>query len=289
MIIIQLKGGLGNQMFQYAFGRAKSIEKKAPLLLDLSWFSDHSEKDTSRKYMLDKYNIKAEIADAFTLEEFNTKIKKIYRKVIRRLLYKKDYVFHPNKLKSGSAYHEGNFPNEKYFKHHKEVIQTDLSLKNPLSPATNEVADQIKKNRTNRIESISVHIRRGDYIQNKYAADSHGTLDGHYYNEAHNLLTQKIGQEKLAYFVFSDDIEWAKENILIDMNTTYVSNPEIPDYEELHLMSLCDHHIIANSTFSWWGAWLNPNPDKIVIAPKKWLADSSFDTRDVCPQDWIRL
>jgi len=289
MIYVQIKGGLGNQMFQYAFGRSKSIKNKEPLSLDLSWYESHSTKDTSRQYLLDKYNINVDVAALPTLKSFNTPIQKLIRKIIRRLSYKRDYIFQPGKLRSCSKYYEGNFPNERYFKNNSEVIRADFALKNPLSAAAKEIADIIVKNGGNRVESISVHIRRGDYVQNKYAAGSHGTLDGQYYDNAHQYLAQKIEPEKIAYFVFSDDIQWARENVFIDMNTTYVSNPDIRDYEELYLMSICNHHIIANSTFSWWGAWLNPKPSKIVIAPKQWLKDTSYDTSDVCPPEWIRI
>lgn len=293
MIYIQIKAGLGNQMFQYAFGRALSIEQNRPLALDISWYENHAKRDTPRQFFLDKYNIVAKIAETSELEKFNTPLRKLYRKIVRRMIYKKDNVFRPAELKSQASYFEGHWSNEKYFKPHRDTIRKDLSLKNPLSLASSSVIARMDELRGNGTEIISVHVRRGDCVTNVHAASYQGTVDTSYYDKSHQYFAQKIAPEKIAYFVFSDDIEWAKKNVLIDMKTTYVSRPasetQIPEYEELHLMSLCDHHIIANSTFSWWGAWLDPKPNKIVIAPKQWLKDTSFDTSDVCPPEWIRI
>jgi len=287
MLYVQIKAGLGNQMFEYAFGRAASIEQNKPLSLDTSWYQNAAKKDTPRLFLLDKFNIQAKIATDPELLKYNTPLRKLYRKVIRRFKYKRDYLYNPKEMRSTSSYFEGHWANEKYFKKYQDIIRNDLTLRNPLSPSANIVLENIKSQKD--CIAVSVHVRRGDCVTNQHAASFQGTVDTSYYDNSYSYLIQKFGAEKLVFYIFSDDINWAKEHILKDKNSTYVSKPEIPDYEELHLMSICSHNIIANSSFSWWGAWLNQNPDKIVIAPKQWLKDTTFNTTDVCPPQWIRI
>ncbi|MES3005356.1 MAG: alpha-1,2-fucosyltransferase [Patescibacteria group bacterium] len=289
MIYIQIKAGLGNQMFEYAFGRALSLEQGKPLALDLSWYDNHAGRDTPRKYLLDKYNIQARIAVPREIEKFNTPLKKLLRKIYRRLVYKKDNVYRASLMKSRGSYFEGHWANERFFKKHKDVIRADLSLKYPLTAFSSSVLSEIKTYKEKGFATVSVHVRRGDCVTNPHAASYQGTVDTSYYDKSYEYLVEKFGEEKLVFFIFSDDIEWARANVLTKAKTTCVSRPEIPDYEELYLMTQCDNHVIANSTFSWWGAWLNANPDKIVIAPKQWLKDTSFDTSDVCPKEWVRI
>lgn len=289
MIYVQIKAGLGNQMFEYAFGRAISFEQNRPLTLDTSWYSNHAKRDTPRLFLLDKYNINAKIAVPEELLKFYTPIRKLFRKIHRRFIYKKDNVFNPNELKSSRDFFEGHWSNEKYFKKYADIIRSDLSLKNPLTSPSNAVFHEIKSAEQNNQVAISVHVRRGDCVTNTHAASYQGTVDTGYYDKSAEYFEKKFGQDRLNFFVFSDDIDWAKKNVLTKFKTIYVSNPKIPDYEELHLMSSCNHHVIANSTFSWWAAWLNPDKNKVVIAPKQWLKDTSFNTSDVCPAEWIRL
>lgn len=289
MIYIQVKAGLGNQMFEYAFGRSLSLDQNRPLALDLSWYENYAQRDTPRQFLLDKYKIQAHIATPEELAQFNTPFKKLYRKILRRLVYKKDNVFRKSERSASKEYFEGHWANEKYFKNHEDIIRQDFTLKKPLAPFSASVLSEISSYKEKGFETISVHVRRGDCVTNPHAANYQGTVDTSYYDNANEYFSKKFGADKLVFFIFSDDINWAKSNILTKAKTTYVSRPEIPDYEELHLMSSCDHHIIANSTFSWWGAWLNPSKDKIVTAPKQWLKDTSFDTSDVCPSSWIRI
>lgn len=289
MIYVQIKAGLGNQMFEYAFGRALSLETNRPLSLDLSWYGNTAKKDTPRLFLLDKYNIQAKLATTEELLNFNTPVKKLFRKISRRLKYKKDFIFNPSEMKSSTSYFEGHWANEKYFKKFQDVIRNDLSLKNPLTPLSQQISEAIESNKSNGMTTVSIHVRRGDCVTNTHAASFQGTIDTSYYDKSYDVLSQKFGSKKIMLYIFSDDINWARENVLVSKNATYVSKPEIPDYEELVLMSQCDHQIIANSSFSWWAAWLNPKNDKIVIAPKQWLKDTSFDTSDVCTPSWIRI
>ena len=288
-IYVQIKAGLGNQMFQYAFGRALSLRKKKELALDSKWYHKHGSKDTPRSFELDKYNIKARSATSEELRPFKTKWQLLLRKIKRRLIYKKDHVYNPKEANSDQTYFEGHWTNEKYFKEFEDTIRNDFLPAHPLKDASAQVLSEIEKIIEEGHIPISIHVRRGDCVTNPHAAAYQGTVDTSYYDAARDYLFSLFPKEQCIFFVFSDDIAWAKEHIQTGAKTIYVSQPGIPDYEELYLMSRCLHHIIANSSFSWWGAWLNPYSKKIIIAPKAWLKDTSFDTSDVCPKEWIRI
>ena len=134
---------------------------------------------------------------------------------------------------------------------------------------------------------MAIHVRRGDYINDKKTSLVHNVCDLNYYERAIDVIKAQVNNP--TFFVFSDDIEWAGENLPVNPNARYVSNLEGEDYEELILMSMCEHNIIANSTFSWWGAWLNQNPNKIVIAPKQWLVNKTSAELDILPKDWLKI
>ena len=137
-------------------------------------------------------------------------------------------------------------------------------------------------------ESVSVHIRRGDYLSNPAFYRFHGVCAVEYYEAAVGHLAGAV--ENPCFFLFSDDLDWARRNLRLDYPVTYVDhNGEDKDYEDLRLMSQCKHHIIANSSFSWWAAWLCANPGKIVIAPRKWFNDPNIDTADIIPASWRRI
>lgn len=287
-LYVQIKAGLGNQMFQYAFGRALSLRKKAELALDTEWYVNQAPQDTQRLFELNKYRIKARISESEELAPFKKKWLILLRKIKRRLAYKKDFVYHQNEAHSDDTYFEGHWSNEKYFREFGDIIRDDLTPAEPLGRVSSDILSQIQEAGRSGA-AVSIHVRRGDCITNPHAAAYQGTVDTSYYDSAIEYIFTRFPKERCVFFIFSDDIEWAAEHIQTHTKTVYVSRTDIPDYEELHLMSRCAHHIIANSSFSWWAAWLNPDPEKIVIAPKRWLNDSSFDTRDVCPPEWVRL
>lgn len=260
MKTIKIKGGLGNQLFQYAYGR-KLINDNELVNFDTSFF-EQNKKDTSRPFLLKKFNISNSVIFVNKKENY---LKKILGKIYSKI--------------SGNY---GFFQSEKYFKNIESIIKKEFTLKDSLSLIAQSFANQIIQNPN----SVSIHIRRGDYVSNPSANKHHGICDLEYYRKA--ILKIKKSVESPLYFIFSDDIEWVKENLKID-NATYVSNPQIQDYEELILMSKCNHHIIANSSFSWWGAWLNPNSDKIVIAPRQWTVNKSSDQLNILPKTWIQI
>ena len=190
-------------------------------------------------------------------------------------------------LASKLTYHEGYWLNQKYFIKYKNIIQDELSLLKPLGKHSEAILSEINICKVHDQSSVSLNIRRGDFVSNPHSAFN-GILGIPYYEKAFKTLTENNVQN-ICIFVFSDDIEWAKKNLILPCKMIYVSRPEIPDYEELMLISMCSHNIIANSTFSWWGAWLNKNPNKIVIATKQWLKDRTTEELDIIPEDWITI
>lgn len=173
------------------------------------------------------------------------------------------------------------YQNEKYFIDIADEIKKEFVLKNDFSAKAKEYLQRIENS-----NSVSLHIRRGDYVANKKINAYHGVCGLDYYNEAMKIIKEKINNP--IFFVFSDDIHWAEEN-LKGTEFVFVSCPEIEDVEELILMSKCKHNIIANSSFSWWGAWLNKNPEKIVIAPKRWFNDKKAEQINIAPANWLRI
>jgi len=182
----------------------------------------------------------------------------------------------------GDRYLSGYWQSERYFLHVQERIRTEFTFKKPLEGANAQMARAISDT-----TSISVHVRRGDYLTNP---KNHGLMDvaqPAYYRSAIAHIGGIVTNPE--FFVFSDDIVWAKENITSGYPCTFINhNSQADSYFDMYLMSRCQHHIIANSTFSWWAAWLNPSDRKIVIAPKKWFA-RSMPIQDLLPPDWIRL
>jgi hypothetical protein len=292
MIIVKLMGGLGNQMFQYAAGRCLSHLHKTELKLDLAFLNaDSKNKYTQRNYGLNVFNIDAGLANELDLKPFLPLEKgKITRALQRKLpiLYFKVVA-----NESGHSFHKefysypkhvylnGFWQSEKYFEPVKDIILKEFTLKEKLSNENEELAGKIRNS-----NSVSLHIRRGDYVDNKEAFDFHGSCSLEYYKEAINYLKNKSTGTSL--FVFSDDVAWAKDNLKVDVPVHFVDMNN-PGYIDMHLMSICKHNIIANSSFSWWAAWLNQNPDKVVVAPVKWFAKENQRTPDIYPDTWVKL
>jgi hypothetical protein len=184
---------------------------------------------------------------------------------------------------SDQAYLDGFWQSEQYFSPIANLIRQDLQLKNPLPENLKALVTQIQS--TN---AIAVHVRRGDYVSNPTTTAYHGVCSVQWYEDAAKYMIEKI--ENPVFFVFSDDYEWVRKNIYFDAPTVFITpSPDGQECNDLHVMSLCQHNIIANSSFSWWGAWLNANPNKIVIAPQQWFAAGNHDTKDLIPHSWIRL
>ena len=285
MIISHINGGLGNQMFQYAAGRTLAHLNKTSLKLDASSF----EENKLRSFDLLCFN--AQIGFATNREIGTLKPAHNFEKAFqylsplkRRSYYReKGFCFDEKVLRLGkNVYLKGYFQSEKYFLTAKDIIKADFTFQN-------DIIKNIKEFSTSLINSnsVSVHIRRGDFNKDLSTADYHGTLNLDYYKSAIEFIRAKISDP--SFFVFSDDIDWVKENFPMP-GATFVSNTITKNhFEDLYLMSQCRHNIIANSSFSWWGAWLNNNPEKIVIAPQKWFNKGPKDTQDLIPEGWLKL
>lgn len=292
MVISQIIGGLGNQMFQYAAGRALSLMNGQRLLLDLSDFSNyrlHHGFELSRVF-----NVTAEMAEVSTVHEMlEWRANRLVKKVLRRpqfvWLRGKKFVVEPhfhywpgiNRVPR-DCYLVGYWQSEKYFQTHASVIRADFIFKLPLTSRNAELAKQIAQ-----VNAVSLHVRRSDYVKNPKTNATHGLCSLEYYQSAIQYVYDRV--EEPHFFIFSDDIDWVKDKLKMDRPCHYVDHNQGPEsYNDMRLMSLCRHHIIANSSFSWWGAWLNPNLDKIVAAPKRWFANQT-DVRDLLPQGWVKL
>ncbi|MFH1366672.1 MAG: alpha-1,2-fucosyltransferase [Patescibacteria group bacterium] len=292
MIIVKIIGGLGNQMFQYALGFALAKKNNTNLKLDISGFAEYK----LHRYSLNNFNIHEEIATQseiaklkdYTYPTVITKLREIIGlSVIRHNpchTTEIGYNFYPEILKlPDNIYLEGYWQSEKYFIDIMDLIKQDFTIKS--KPVGLNLSTLNKINSTN---SISVHIRRGDYVTDQKTNQFHGTCQIDYYKMAAKLLSEKVVNP--VFFIFSDDPEWVKTNLKLEHAMVFVThNNSEKNYEDVRLMSRCQHNIIANSTFSWWGAWLNNNPGKIVIAPNKWFTDPKMNTEDLLSSAWIKI
>jgi len=286
MIAINLRGGLGNQMFQYAAGLSLAKKNNSELLMDTSWFENIDPKDTVRKYELDCFLLDQNIVDKVDIEltgEMNRLGLVLNR--IKKSNYFTEYVeastIFDKKFYSlkGNVYLIGYFQSEKYFIDIRKDLLKQFKFKNKTNSKNKKIIEETKK--TN---SVSIHIRRGDYVSNKNASNFHGLQGMNYYKKALRVIDSKIKDPR--YFVFSDDIDWCKKNLAIK-NTIFVSNKK--GSEDLRIMASCKHNIIANSSFSWWGAWLGENDDKVVISPKSWFKSREADSSDIIPSRWQKI
>jgi hypothetical protein len=285
MIITKIIGGLGNQMFQYATGKALAIHLNTQHKLDISAFNNY----TLHKYCLNKLNIEDEIATDIETRKFVHK--SIFGKILRKLNISKYKYYAEKKFSYDKAlfntavntYIDGYWQTEKYFISIRNILLKEFTPKNEPNDINRNILNEI----TNT-DSVSIHIRRGDYISNPLVNQIHGVCNTQYYYLAIDLLKSKIPNLKL--FVFSDDPKWVSQNFKPSISFSLIDNNDADNnHEDLRLMYNCKHNIIANSTFSWWAAWLNQNPDKIVIAPSKWFNSSDRDTSDILPANWTKI
>lgn len=290
MIIVKISGGLGNQLFQYAAARSLAHKRGVELILDLNWFNHRPSSNTVREFELDGYEIQARKPNAG--EQLWLKLHQgrfLSRIPIfpRRWQHFREqaFAFDPKVLDlPGNTYLDGYWQSYKYFSDIAQQIRTELTPKAVLGDIDQAVAREISHANS---QAVSLHVRRGDYVTNPAAAKTHGLCGNVYYEDAVKTVASSLQDPH--FFVFSDDMEWVRGNLALPGKVTYVDhNGAKSAFQDLRLMSLCDHHIIANSSFSWWGAWLRCNEHGLVIAPAKWFADGR-NTRDLTPPHWTRL
>lgn len=290
MIILKLRGALGNQMFQYAFARALAIQKKQLLFIDKdsleSYANAYGVNKESRMYKLHYFDIKG-ILLPFKLSRLVSILKylgKVFIKIEKIDNY--DPVYDANlvaqAVNSKDIILDGHWLSEKYFNKYKNEIFRCFDL--------TKYAKKVDKNlfkEINNCNSVFLHIRRTDYVSNPEVAQQQGIVNLNYYESAIQLISKKIKNIRL--FVFSDDIEWAKNNFKPNCSVKYINGNINNPIQDMFLMSNCKHSIIANSTFSWWAAYLNKNENKIVISPKHWFLKDKPSSEDILPPDWIKL
>lgn len=292
MVITKLIGGLGNQMFQYATGRRLAHVLGAELKLDITGFDNYKR----RAYSLEYFNIQENLASAEDVATLRTLKRGIVERVLAKVLHKrsthireKHFHFDPNILNlSDGVYLDGYWQSEMYFADIAQIIRDEFTVKAPQTGRNKELAKQIGS-----CESVCLSIRRGEYVTDPRINKVHGVLDLDYYWACVQELTKTVKNPH--FFIFSDELEWARRNLRLSYDATFVGHnnnrPDQPN-QDLSLMSQCKHHIIANSSFSWWGAWLNPRKDKMVFAPKQWFGKeqkASKRTDDLLPATWILL
>lgn len=288
MVIVKLTGGLGNQLFQYALGRQIAERRRTELFLDTSKF----DSGDIRSYRLGFFNICGALISSARVKNFQAAREGIFWRRLeryrpyykRRVLKEQSLCFDPKVLTAlRNVCLVGYWQSERYFDAIKDIIRKDFTLKFPLSSQSKDVLAQIA-----RSDSICVHIRRGDYVHDAATSQDHGVCDLLYYDSAVKMLLSEV--KTPTFFVFSDDLPWAKTNLHLPGPAIYVEgNGAERDYEDMHLMSQCRHFVIANSSFSWWGAWLSTNRKKIVIAPRQWFRSSKNHAHDIVPEGWKRL
>ena len=271
MFTVKIQGGLGNQMFQYAYGRAVSLHQNIPLTLDISFY----ERSSNRAFELSVFNINASIKKTSFLSTLSDKFK-TQKIVTEPRLFSENVFDIPD-----HTILEGFWQSEKYFKPIADTIHKEFTLKNGFGEQAS-----LWKNEIESRNAISVHIRRGDYLQAKHV-NLHGVMPVEYHIKGMEILAEKVAEP--VFFVFSDDIEWCKKNLNSVHQMEFIPETGISAPESILLMSACKHHLIANSSFSWWGAWLNPNADKTIVAPKHWFVDSNKGPQEIIPNNWIRI
>lgn len=280
-IISRLFGGAGNQLFQYAVGRCLADRLNCDLVLDSRYVEQSADRgDCFEHFRNARFTRGTDLppskSDGFLrygLWRKFGKNPKFYRE--------RGLGFDATVLKlPANTYLHGYWQSQKYFQPIANKLREDLTFTTALDQSNQDMADRIKDSST----PVSFHVRRGDYM----ASGSFAACPPEYYRAAVNQLSEQLGS--LSCFVFSNDPTWARDNLNLGHETVVVDiNDETSGHFDMYLQSLCAHHVIANSTFSWWAAWLNPSETKQVIAPKAWFSKDKLSNPDICPPEWTRL
>ena len=290
MIVVKLKGGLGNQLFQYAVGRHLAEIHRTVLKMDISFFDTYE----LHAYSIGPFNIQENFASAKEIRQLTFEKQGILDRIVRRALRKtkeraptyveeRMFRFDPEILNlPDGVYLNGYWQSEKFFADIAGIIRQEFVVKIPPGGKNKEFAETIAS-----CESVSLHIRRGSYLIYPYN-QVHGTCSLDYYFRCVGCIAKAVKNPH--FFIFSDDPGWVRDNLKLPYPTTLVDhNGADKDYEDLRLMTQCKCHIIANSTFSWWGAWLSQRGGKMVFAPQQWFAKSGTNTEDLIPTGWRRM
>lgn len=299
VVITRLIGGLGNQLFQYAVGRAISERTQAPLLLDASGFASYE----LRCYELDGFNISAKVASdaqlagvGVTAGETPSLLERVKRRFLSQsapkmpsqepILREASFTYDVRiEQVQSPIYLDGYWQSERYFSGIRNQLLQELTLKGDWGSGNQDMFGQIQ---SAGVGAVSLHVRRGDYVTNSNTASYHGVCSLDYYRAAVAYIAERVDAPH--FFIFSDDHAWVRENLQTGFPTTFVDvNSADNGICDMMLMKSCRHHVTANSSFSWWGAWLNPSNEKIVVVPRQWFNEAVKDTSDLIPSAWVRL
>lgn len=292
MVIVRLRGGLGNQMFQYALGKRMAKQLNTTLKLDLTTLLRVKKKEgfTKRDYQLHIFNVKENFLIQPKFISVLNKMKLHFLvelvKGIKLLGYKKvkerTFTVDQNLIDSPNdkTLYSGYWQSEKYFSDAEAELRKDFSFKEELSDQAKVILNQIENS-----NSVCVHMRRGDYVQDNYFVP----MSNDYFGKASDYISKHV--EDAHFFVFSDEPQWCSENVKFKNKYTIVDfdTDKIKYKEDLQLMASCNHFIMSASSFSWWAVWLSNAKNKIAIAPKQWFSDQSIDVSDLVGEDWVRL
>ncbi len=291
-------GGLGNQMFQYACARAVAEKHGTEVKIDISLLQNRSDNphNVYRDYELSTaFELAPPLANQDEIEYFNPRPRDLVSRIVNRIkrtirppqVYLENGChFNPEVFQLPDNYClVGGFQSEKYFSHISEIIRADFTLREKLEGEAAKIGEAIQAS-----NAVCINVRRGDYVDNALYSQTLGFVGMEYYTQTVGRILELINNPKI--FIFSDDIEWCCKHLVFpDVKTFYVGakGTRFHAHTDFHLMSFCKHFIIANSTFSWWGAWLGNNPEKIVIAPKVWSKNGKIESPDRIPQRWIKM
>jgi hypothetical protein len=284
MIIIKLMGGLGNQMFQYATAKNLALKHNTELYLDISWYSSLS-KATPRSFELQNFLISGELPGQHLKNQlllYNNRVFKYFPfprklKIINEKFFQYDSSF---ESLDENIYLNGYWQSYKYFDDSRLTMLTEFTPNDKIS-----INQDLQRSIISNPLSVAMHIRRTDYLSNP----NYPVCSIEYYQKAIDKIQESICNP--TFYIFSDDPVYVFQKIKFDSKSIYIEQGKDTHsaVEDLRLMSFCSNQIIANSSFSWWGAWLNTNPTKIVIAPSIWFSDKNINTQSLCPPNWIRL
>lgn len=290
MIISRITSGLGNQLFQYALGRSLALRNETALYFDLSYYKQLYQTDTPRAFKLDRFAIDYKLLNTSPYRYLSKATKLLPNRTLKPFVnWVKEAQFHadPSVLDAADRFItlDGFWQSERYFVDYEAIIRNELTFKRDTGATFESYRREIEQSE----QPISVHIRRGDYVTHPEFSQSFGFVGVNYYRLAIARLREQFPNANL--FLFSDDPAWVQEHLVLDAPHVFVkSTGSDADLDDLQLMSLCKHHIIANSSFSWWGAWLNGGKNKVVIAPDRWFKNKpDWNTKDLIPSSWLRL
>jgi len=285
VIISKIRGGLGNQLFEWAAGYALSRFHDAEFKVDLEVYARNKARDFELR------SLGLRINEASELEVTRLQNTHFYRQPH----YHFDTGFYGL---SDDTYLRGYFCSHRYFDFARDEVRQ--LLWQALCSRDINTEQQARLDVINNCQSISLHIRRGDYVSNAGYNEFFGTCSIEYYQRAVHRITGSNRKAEFKVFVFSDDLNWCRDHLLLDQEMVFVDvNSDRDGFYDMMFMARCHHNVIANSTYSWWAAWLNENPDKIVVAPEQWfrttyrektkgawIADPVYDLKDMFPESW---